>query len=180
MAWVAFDRAVKSVESFDLSGPVDDWRGAARQIHEDICRKAFDADKNSFVQYYGSKGVDAALLLIPQVGFLPPEDARVQGTIAAIERELMEGAWSCATAPKRTSTACRRGRERSWPAASGWPIVMRRAAAMTMPSGCSSICCRCATISACSPRSTIRAPGASSATSRKASRTWPWSTPRIT
>ena len=66
--------------------------GALRaQIHEDICRKAFDPDKNSFVQYYGSKGVDAALLLIPQVGFLPPEDARVQGTIAAIERELMEG-----------------------------------------------------------------------------------------
>jgi GH15 family glucan-1,4-alpha-glucosidase len=91
MAWVAFDRAIKSVESFGLSGPVDDWRRLRAQIHEDICRKAFDPDKNSFVQYYGSKGVDAALLLIPQVGFLPPEDARVQGTIAAIERELMEG-----------------------------------------------------------------------------------------
>ena len=91
MAWVAFDRAVKGAESFGLSGPVDDWRRLRVQIHEDICRKAFDPDKNSFVQYYGSKGVDAALLLIPQVGFLPPEDARVQGTIAAIERELMEG-----------------------------------------------------------------------------------------
>jgi GH15 family glucan-1,4-alpha-glucosidase len=89
MAWVAFDRAVKSVESFGLSGRVDDWRRLRAQIHEDICRKAFDPDKNSFVQYYGSKGVDAALLLIPQVGFLPPEDARVQGSIAAIERELM-------------------------------------------------------------------------------------------
>jgi hypothetical protein len=91
MAWVAFDRAVKGAESFGLSGPVDDWRRLRVQIHEDICRKAFDPDKNSFVQYYGSKGVDAALLLIPQVGFLPPEDARVHGTIAAIERELMEG-----------------------------------------------------------------------------------------
>jgi GH15 family glucan-1,4-alpha-glucosidase len=89
MAWVAFDRAVKSVESFGLSGPVDEWRALRAQIHEDVCRKAFDPDRNSFVQYYGSKGVDAALLLLPQVGFLPPEDPRVHGTVAAIERELM-------------------------------------------------------------------------------------------
>jgi GH15 family glucan-1,4-alpha-glucosidase len=91
MAWVAFDRAVKAVESFGLSGPDDDWRALRAQIHADICEKGFDAEKNSFVQYYGGKGADAALLLIPQVGFLPPEDARVQGTVAAIERELMEG-----------------------------------------------------------------------------------------
>jgi GH15 family glucan-1,4-alpha-glucosidase len=91
MAWVAFDRAIKSVESFGRSGPVDEWRTLRAQIHEDICAKGFDAEKNSFVQYYGGKGVDAALLLIPQVGFLPPEDPRVQGTVAAIERELMEG-----------------------------------------------------------------------------------------
>jgi GH15 family glucan-1,4-alpha-glucosidase len=89
MAWVAFDRAVKAVESFGLSGPVDEWRRLRAQIHADICTKAFDPEKNSFVQYYGSKGVDAALLLIPQVGFLPPEDARVQATVAAVERELM-------------------------------------------------------------------------------------------
>jgi GH15 family glucan-1,4-alpha-glucosidase len=91
MAWVAFDRAVKAVESFGHSGPVDEWRGLRARIHEDICSKGFDPDKNSFVQYYGSDHVDAALLLIPQVGFLPPEDARVQGTVAAIERELMAG-----------------------------------------------------------------------------------------
>jgi GH15 family glucan-1,4-alpha-glucosidase len=91
MAWVAFDRAVKAVESFGLSGPVDEWREIRAAIHDDICSKAFDAEKNSFVQYYGSKRVDAALLLIPQVGFLPPEDPRVHGTVAAIERELMEG-----------------------------------------------------------------------------------------
>jgi GH15 family glucan-1,4-alpha-glucosidase len=89
MAWVAFDRAIKSVESFGLSGPIDEWRSVRARIHEDICAKGFDAEKNSFVQYYGSKGVDAALLLIPQVGFLPPEDPRVHGTIAAIERELI-------------------------------------------------------------------------------------------
>jgi GH15 family glucan-1,4-alpha-glucosidase len=89
MAWVAFDRAVKAVESFGLSGPVDKWRELRAQIHEDVCRKGFDPGKNSFVQYYGGKGLDAALLLIPQVGFLPPEDPRVRGTVAAIERELM-------------------------------------------------------------------------------------------
>jgi GH15 family glucan-1,4-alpha-glucosidase len=89
MAWVAFDRAIKSVESFGLSGPVEEWRALRKQIHDDICKKGFDSDKNSFVQYYGGKGVDAVLLLIPQVGFLPPEDPRVQGTVAAIERELM-------------------------------------------------------------------------------------------
>jgi GH15 family glucan-1,4-alpha-glucosidase len=91
LAWVAFDRAIKSVESFGLSGPVDDWRMLRAQIHEDVCANGFDPDKNSFVQYYGGKSVDAALLLIPLVGFLPPEDPRVHGTVRAIERELMEG-----------------------------------------------------------------------------------------
>jgi GH15 family glucan-1,4-alpha-glucosidase len=89
MAWVAFDRTIKAVESFGLSGPVAEWRDVRGAIHADVCRKGFDAEKNSFVQYYRGKGVDAALLLIPQVGFLPPEDPRVAGTIAAIERELM-------------------------------------------------------------------------------------------
>jgi GH15 family glucan-1,4-alpha-glucosidase len=89
MAWVAFDRAIKSVESFGLSGPIDAWRTLRAQIHADICAKGFNPSKNSFVQYYGADGVDAALLLIPQVGFLPPEDPRVHGTVAAIERELM-------------------------------------------------------------------------------------------
>jgi GH15 family glucan-1,4-alpha-glucosidase len=89
MAWVAFDRAVKGVETFGLSGPVDQWRALRAEIHADICRKGFDPERNSFVQYYGGKMVDAALLLIPQVGFLPPGEPRVQGTVAAIERELM-------------------------------------------------------------------------------------------
>ncbi|MGH6943654.1 MAG: glycoside hydrolase family 15 protein, partial [Geminicoccaceae bacterium] len=88
MAWTAFDRAVKSVESFGLDGPVDDWRALRARIHKDICERGFDAEKNSFVQYYGGKGLDASLLLIPQMGFLSPEDPRVAGTVAAIEREL--------------------------------------------------------------------------------------------
>jgi GH15 family glucan-1,4-alpha-glucosidase len=91
MAWAAFDRAIKAVETFGLAGPLDEWRSLRAQIHEDICKKGLDPERNCFVQYYGGKGVDAALLLIPQVGFLPPEDPRVQATVAAIERELMEG-----------------------------------------------------------------------------------------
>jgi GH15 family glucan-1,4-alpha-glucosidase len=90
MAWVAFDRSIKAVECYGVPGPVEAWRAVRARIHEDICAKGFDAGKNSFVQYYGGKGVDASLLLLPLVGFLPPEDPRVQGTVAAIERELME------------------------------------------------------------------------------------------
>jgi GH15 family glucan-1,4-alpha-glucosidase len=89
MAWVAVDRSIRAVERHGLSGPLEAWRALRERIHQDICARGFDAEKNSFVQYYGAKGVDGSLLLIPQVGFLPPEDFRVQGTVAAIERELM-------------------------------------------------------------------------------------------
>jgi GH15 family glucan-1,4-alpha-glucosidase len=88
MAWVAVDRAVKAVENYGLTGPIDKWRQLRADIHEDVCRNGFDAEKNSFVQYYGGRTLDAALLLMPETGFLPPEDPRVHGTIAAIEREL--------------------------------------------------------------------------------------------
>jgi GH15 family glucan-1,4-alpha-glucosidase len=88
MAWVAVDRAVKTVESFGLPGPVDDWRQLRAEIHDDVCRRGFNTEKNSFVQYYGGHTLDAALLLMPETGFLPPSDPRVRGTIAAIEREL--------------------------------------------------------------------------------------------
>lgn len=91
MSWVAFDRGVKSCEHFGLDGPVARWRALRAEIHEDICRNAFDAERNTFVQYYGGPDLDAALLLIPQTGFLPPEDPRIAGTVAAIERELMRG-----------------------------------------------------------------------------------------
>jgi len=88
MAWVAADRAVKGVTMSGLDGPVDRWRALRDQIHEEVCREGYDPDRNTFTQYYGSKSLDAALLLIPAVGFLPPEDPRVHGTVAAIEREL--------------------------------------------------------------------------------------------
>ncbi|MDE2516022.1 MAG: glycoside hydrolase family 15 protein [Rhodospirillales bacterium] len=89
MAWAAFDRAVLSVERHGMKGPVDRWRQLRAAIHEDVCTHGFDAEKNSFVQYYGGKALDASLLLMPQIGFLPADDPRVAGTIAAVERELM-------------------------------------------------------------------------------------------
>jgi GH15 family glucan-1,4-alpha-glucosidase len=89
MAWVAFDRAIKSVEAFGLEGPVDHWRQIRAEIHAQVCEKAFDRDIGAFVQAYGSDQLDASALLIPAVGFLPPTDVRVKGTIEAIERQLM-------------------------------------------------------------------------------------------
>jgi GH15 family glucan-1,4-alpha-glucosidase len=89
MAWVAFDRAIKDVEIFGLAGPVERWRQVRDTIHAQVCESGFDAQRNTFVQSYGSPHLDASLLLIPQVGFLAPEDPRVRGTVAAIERELL-------------------------------------------------------------------------------------------
>jgi len=89
MAWVAFDRAIKSARRFGLAGPVDRWCKLREEIHAEICSRAFNAELGSFVSSYGSKEVDASLLLVPAVGFLPPIDSRICGTIALIERELM-------------------------------------------------------------------------------------------
>ena len=89
MAWRAFDRAVKSVERLGLEGPVARWRTLRDEIHADVCANGFDATRNAFVQYYGSRALDASLLIIPLVGFLPARDPRMRGTVAAIERELM-------------------------------------------------------------------------------------------
>jgi GH15 family glucan-1,4-alpha-glucosidase len=89
MAWVAFDRGVQAVERFGRNGPVDRWRKARAEIHEEVCRRGFDPDLNSFVGFYGSKRVDASLLMIPLVGFLPAQDPRMIGTVAQIERELL-------------------------------------------------------------------------------------------
>lgn len=89
MAWVSMDRAVKAVERFGLDGPVDRWRAARDAIHDEVCARGYDADAGCFVQSYGSKNLDAALLLMPLVGFLPPSDERVAGTIRCIEQRLL-------------------------------------------------------------------------------------------
>jgi GH15 family glucan-1,4-alpha-glucosidase len=89
MTWVAFDRAIKTVERFGADGPVDRWRAIRRTIHDEVCRLGFDGSRGTFTQFYGSHELDASLLLIPMVGFLPADDPRVVGTVAAIERDLM-------------------------------------------------------------------------------------------
>jgi GH15 family glucan-1,4-alpha-glucosidase len=88
MAWVGFDRAVLAVEQYGLSGPVDQWRAARDAIHEEVCREGYNAEHQTFTQSYGSSTLDASTLLIPQVGFLPPNDPRVIGTVDAISRDL--------------------------------------------------------------------------------------------
>ncbi|MET9864293.1 glycoside hydrolase family 15 protein [Streptomyces smyrnaeus] len=88
MAWVAVDRTVKLIESGDVDGPLERWRALRDEIHRQVCEKGYDKERNTFTQSYGSKELDASLLLIPQMGFLPPDDKRVIGTIEAIQREL--------------------------------------------------------------------------------------------
>lgn len=89
MAWVAVDRAVRAVTDFGLDGPVQKWKRLRQEIFDDVCTNGYDAERNTFVQHYGSKAVDASLLMIPNVGFLPATDPRMRGTVAAIEKELM-------------------------------------------------------------------------------------------
>ncbi|MCI4066502.1 glycoside hydrolase family 15 protein [Micromonospora sp. R77] len=88
MAWAGFDRAVAAVEQHGLDGPVDRWRGIRDAVHAEVCDRGFDPARNTFTQFYGSDGLDAALLLLPRVGFLPWHDPRVVGTVEAVRREL--------------------------------------------------------------------------------------------
>lgn len=89
MTWVAFDRGIKSAETFGFKAPLLHWRALREAIHRDVCNRGFDATENSFVESYGTKLLDASLLLLPAVGFLPPSDPRIRGTIAAVEKHLM-------------------------------------------------------------------------------------------
>lgn len=89
MAWVAFDRAVRSAEQFDLDGPIARWRDVRDTIHQQVCEKGFDPAQNSFVQSYDSAALDASLLLLAIVGFLPASDPRIRGTLTAIEHGLV-------------------------------------------------------------------------------------------
>jgi len=88
LAWAGLMNAAEAVEQHGVDGPADKWRRLADEIHDDVCANGFDAERNTFTQFYGSTGLDAALLLIPRVGFLPWDDSRVVGTIDAVQREL--------------------------------------------------------------------------------------------
>jgi GH15 family glucan-1,4-alpha-glucosidase len=89
MAWVALDRGIQTAEAFGLDGPLDRWKSVRAQIHREICARGFDSRLGSFVQAYGSTDLDASLLLLPTVGFLPVSDSRIRGTIQAIESDLV-------------------------------------------------------------------------------------------
>ncbi|MEP6654683.1 MAG: glycoside hydrolase family 15 protein [Myxococcales bacterium] len=89
MAWVAMDRAVKAIEHQGMEGPVERFRALRDEIHREVCKRGFDSELGTFTQSYGAKVVDASLLLMPAVGFLPGSDRRVIGTVAAVERELL-------------------------------------------------------------------------------------------
>src|SRR5205809_1205162 len=88
MAWVALDRTVRTAEELEYDGPTERWRALRARIHEDVCRQGFNRQLGAFVQSYGSATLDASLLLMPLVGFLPADDPRVRGTVSAIERDL--------------------------------------------------------------------------------------------
>ncbi len=102
LAWVAFDRAIQGCERWDMPGPVKHWRRLREEIHEEVCREGFSAELNSFTQSYGSKELDASTLLIPLVGFLPPDDPRVVGTVDAILRDLTRDGFVDRYQPKNT------------------------------------------------------------------------------
>ena len=89
MAWVAFDRAIKSAEMFGLPGKVERWRALCQEIHDDVCQKGWNEERNTFTRAYGSHDLDANLLLLAPIGFIKPDDPRYRGTVAAIERDLL-------------------------------------------------------------------------------------------
>jgi len=89
MAWVAFDRAIKDAQRYGLEAPLDEWRSQCQRIHREVCERGYDEQRNCFVQSYGSKSLDASLLLISTLGFLPADDPRFQGTVRAIESSLL-------------------------------------------------------------------------------------------
>jgi GH15 family glucan-1,4-alpha-glucosidase len=101
MAWVALDRAIKSFEHHGMEGPVEEWRVLCQKLHDDVCRQGFSRKMNSFVAYYGARKLDASLLLLPLVGFLPATDKRILGTIRAIEKRLMTGGFLKRNRPDR-------------------------------------------------------------------------------
>jgi len=103
MTWVAFDRAIKGAEKFGLEAPLDRWRSLRDQICRDVCEKGFDPAQNAFVESYGSQLLDASILLLPAVGFLPASDPRVRGTIAAIEKYMMRDGFVLRHDPREVS-----------------------------------------------------------------------------
>jgi GH15 family glucan-1,4-alpha-glucosidase len=104
MTWVAFDRGIKSAEAFGFKAPLTAWRKLREIIHRDVCENGFDREQNTFVESYSSQLLDASILLLPAVGFLPPDDPRVCGTIAAIEQRMMRDGFVLRHDPREASS----------------------------------------------------------------------------
>ena len=121
MSWVAFDRGVRTVEEFGQPGPAEHWARVRDEIHADVCGRGFDDARGAFTQSYGSAALDAAALLIPAVGFLPPDDPRVVGTIEAVQRELVEDGLVLRYRPEETGDGLP-GREGAFLACSFWLV----------------------------------------------------------
>jgi len=103
MTWVAFDRGIKSAETFGFKAPLLHWRALREAIHREVCRNGFEAEENAFVESYGSKLLDASVLLLPAVGFLPADDPRIRGTIAAVEKHMMRDGFVLRHDPREVS-----------------------------------------------------------------------------
>jgi GH15 family glucan-1,4-alpha-glucosidase len=103
MTWVAFDRGIKSAETFGFKAPLLHWRTLREAIHRDVCNRGFDAEENAFVESYGSTLLDASVLLLPAVGFLPADDPRIRGTIAAVEKHMMRDGFVLRHDPREIS-----------------------------------------------------------------------------
>jgi GH15 family glucan-1,4-alpha-glucosidase len=133
MAWVAVDRAIRSAEQFRLEAPLRRWRSLRRRIHEDVCRRGFNRRIGAFVRSYGSRDLDASVLLLPLVGFLPATDSRVRGTVEAIERGLLRDGLVRRYESRRGSDGLPRGEgvflACSFWLADNWVLLGRRAEA---------------------------------------------------
>ena len=179
MAWVAFDRAVKAVEELGRPGPSERWRRLRDAIHDEVCREAFDPARGTFTQSYGSGALDASLLLLPLLGFLPRAIPESSGPSRRSSASCARTAWSFATAPtsSRTSTQCQPARGHFSPAASGWPARSARSDDTITPERCSSVSSASPTTWGFCPRSTTSSMGAWWGTSPRRSPTSPSSTP---
>ena len=155
MAWVMFDRAANDVEAdADLRRQ---WREIADEIHAEVCERGFDSNLNSFVQSYGSKRLDASLLQMPLVGFLPPSDPRIRGTLRAIEEKLrIENEFVLRYESEYGIDGFPAGEEPFSRVAFGSSTITCCKAAMTRPKSYSSVCCRAAMTWDCSPKNLIR------------------------
>lgn len=121
-AWRALDAAVKALDAFGYEGPRERWRATADRIHAEVCEKAFDKKRNTFVQYYGSKALDAALLMIPLIGFLPADDPRMRGTTDALEAALMQDGFLFRTTEDPETQAKRSDNEGAFLACNFWLV----------------------------------------------------------